>query len=120
MIPKSKVMYIKVDKKIKKSITILKVFCLFLQNCPVYRPVAGSLRSHHILTICKVRILARVQESTLAKTPANESTRVHLDSRKLSDASHKLNTGESKDSCKLHPGESKWTLVALYEILPLI
>ena len=57
-------------------------------------------------------------ESTLAKTPANESTRVQLDSRKLSDVSHKLNTRESKDSCKLHPGESKWTLVALYEILP--
>ena len=63
--------------------------------------------------------MARVRESTLAKAPANESTRVQLDSCKLSDVSHKLNTGESKDSCKLHPGESKWTLVVLYEILPL-
>ena len=51
--------------------------------------------------------------------PANESMRVQLDSRKLSDVSYKLNTGESKDSCKLHPGESKWTLAAPYEILPL-
>ena len=69
----------------------------------------------------RVRILARsrVRESTLAKTPANESTRVQLDSHKLSDVSHKLNRGESKDSCKLHQGESKWTLVALYEIFPL-
>ena len=33
---------------------------------------------------------------------------------------HKLNGGESKDSCKLHAGEYKWTLVALYEILPLL
>ena len=41
----------------------------------------------------RVRISARVRESTLAKTPANESTRVQLDSRKLSDVSHKLNTG---------------------------
>lgn len=67
----------------------------------------------------RVRISARVRESTLAKTPANEFTRVQLDSRKLSDVSHILNTGKFKDSCKLHPGESKWTLVALYEILPL-
>ena len=59
----------------------------------------------------RVRISARVRESTLAKTPTNKSTRVQLDSRKLSDVSHKLNTGESKDSCKLHQGESKWTLV---------
>ena len=77
-----------------------------------------------VLNVCpqrrsRVRILMRVRESTLAKTPANESTRVQLDSRKLSDVSHKLNTGESKDSCKLHLGESKWTLVALYESLPL-
>ena len=43
----------------------------------------------------------------------------YLDSRKLSDVSHRLNTGESKDSCRLHPGESKWTLVALDEILHL-
>ena len=60
-----------------------------------------------------------MQESTLAKTPTNESMWVQLDSRKLSDVSHKLNAGECKDSCKLHPGESKWTLAALYETLPL-
>ena len=51
----------------------------------------------------RVRISARVQESTLAKTPANESTRVQLDSRKLSDVSHKLNTGESEDSLQTPP-----------------
>ena len=56
----------------------------------------------------RVRISARVRESTLTKSLANESTRVQLDSHKLSDVSHKLNTGESKDSCKLHPEESKW------------
>ena len=39
---------------------------------------------------------------------------------KLSKVSHKLNVGEFKDSRKLHPGESKWTLVALYKILPLV
>ena len=68
----------------------------------------------------RVRISARVRESTLTKTPTNESTRVQLDSSKLSEVSHKLNTGEWKDSCKVHQGESKlWTLVALYQILPL-
>ena len=72
------------------------------------------------LRMSRVRISVRVRESTLAKTPANESTRVQLDSRKLSDVSHKLNTGESKNSCKLHLGESKWTLAALYKILPLM
>ena len=46
----------------------------------------------------RIRISARVRESTLTKTPANESMRVQLESRKLSDVSHKLNTGESKDS----------------------
>ena len=62
----------------------------------------------------------RDSESTLLqRIPANESTRVQLDSHKLSDVSHKLNTGESKGSHKLHPGESKQTLLALYEILPL-
>ena len=82
-------------------------------------PVKGCM-SQIGPALCRVRILARVRESTLAKTPANESTRVQLDSCKLSDVSHKLNTGEFKDSCKLHPGESKWTLVALYETLPLL
>ena len=76
--------------------------------------------TRQLLLFARVRISARVRESTLAKTPANESTRVQWDSRKLPDVSHKLNTGESKDSCKLHPGESKWTLVAFYEILPLL
>ena len=74
------------------------------------------IHSWSFLTGHRVIISVRVRESTLAKTHANKSTRVQLDSRKLSDVSHKLNTGESKDSCKLHPGESKWTLVALYKI----
>ena len=41
--------------------------------------------------------------------------RIQLDSRKLSKVSHKLNGEESKDSRKLH----LWTLIALYDILPL-
>ena len=44
----------------------------------------------------------------------NLSARIKLDSRKLSKVSHKLNGRESKDPNKLHPGESKWTLEALY------
>ena len=85
----------------------------------IHGKICGWNVGAHLEHSIRVRISARVRESTLAKTPANESTRVQLDSRRLSDVSHKLNTGESKDSCKLHPGESKWTLVALYEILPL-
>ena len=49
----------------------------------------------------------------------NQSARIQFDCHKLSKLSHKLNGGESKDYLKLHPGESKWTLIALYEILPL-
>ena len=55
------------------------------------------LRPKHLndLNQVQVGISERVRESTLAKTPANESMRVQLDSRKLSDVSHKLNTEES-------------------------
>ena len=45
--------------------------------------------------------------------------RIQLHSLKLSKVLHKLNGGESKGSRELHPGESKWTLVALYKILHL-
>ena len=59
----------------------------------------------------------RESESPLAP---NKSVRIQLDSHKLSNLSHTLNGGESKDSGKLHPGESKWTLIALYEVLALV
>ena len=98
------------------------LFFYFASICSSLRNTFSQWNWAEIISVgneSRVRVSARVWESTLAKTPANESTRVQLDSHKLSDVSHKLNIGESKDSCKDHPGESKWTLVALYEILPL-
>ena len=58
------------------------------------------------------------RESTLAKTPANESTRVQLDSRKLSDVSQKLNTGLRLwlfNSCKFYmPVRTATAMVVIY------
>ena len=90
-----------------------------LETCKTTHPAAILwVLWHH--TDCLYSDEAGVEFQRQSKSPLSQkSVRIPLDSLKLSKVSHKLNGGEFKDSRKLHPGESKWTLVGLYKVLLL-
>ena len=59
------------------------------------------------------------RESILAKILAIQNGRIRFDSHKRKCKTHKLNGGESIDSCRICLQESEWIIVFLDEILPL-